>query len=103
MKIEWTDFAKNEIREIFQYYKLFTTDLIAKKIVKNITISAKKLIINPELGQIEEYLTHIETFRYIVESHFKIIYFIDHEQNKIFIIDIFDTRQNETKLTRNIL
>lgn len=43
----------------------------------------KKLVLNLELGQLEDYLKHIKPFHYLVECHFKVIYFIDFEQNVI--------------------
>jgi plasmid stabilization system protein ParE len=71
MNIDWSDFAKNQLKEIFEYYKKYSNVTIAKNIVKKITNSVKVLIINSELGQIEYYINHTKTFRYILEGHFK--------------------------------
>ena len=37
LKIYWTDFAKGELQEIFNYYKENTSITIAKKLVIGIT------------------------------------------------------------------
>ncbi len=58
---------------------------------------AESLILNPQKGQREEYLQHLqEDHRRIIEGHFKIIYKIIGES--IYITDFFDTRQDPEKI-----
>lgn len=55
------------------------------------------LVTNPQIGQYEEYLEHLEKgHRRLIEGNFKIIYRIDSEC--IYITDFFDTRQNPEKM-----
>ena len=51
----------------------------------------------PHIGQ-REYLTSNpdKAYRRIIESHFKIIYYI--QNDSIYITDIFDTRQDRDKM-----
>jgi hypothetical protein len=49
------------------------------------------------MGQKEKYLEHLgQSHRRIIEGHYKIIYRI--EEEVIYITDIFDTRQDRTKM-----
>ena len=58
---------------------------------------ADSLALNPNKGQREEYLQHLqEDHRRIIESHFKVIYKI--EEGAIYITDFFDSRQNPSKM-----
>ncbi len=58
---------------------------------------ADSLALNPQKGQREEYLQHLqEDHRRIIEGHFKIIYKIVGEF--IYITDFFDTRQDPEKI-----
>ncbi len=58
---------------------------------------AESLALNPNKGQLEEYLLHLqENHRRIIEGRFKIIYKIEGES--IFITDFFDTRQDPEKM-----
>jgi plasmid stabilization system protein ParE len=60
-----------------------------------------KLQKQPDIGQIEELLTdRIQNFRYLVHKNYKIIYWINIEQSRIEIVDVFDTRQNPVKVKR---
>ncbi|MDI9312553.1 MAG: hypothetical protein QM535_20245 [Limnohabitans sp.] len=43
LKIYWTDFAKGELRAIFNYYKEKASPNVAKKIALGITEEATKL------------------------------------------------------------
>jgi len=58
---------------------------------------ADSLALNPNKGQREEYLQHLqEDHRRIIENHFKIIYKIEGES--IYITDFFDSRQDSEKM-----
>jgi hypothetical protein len=42
-----------------------------------------------------------EKFGFMVYKNYKIIYWINEPENRIGIVDVFDTRQNSIKLKRN--
>ncbi|MDO5615595.1 MAG: type II toxin-antitoxin system RelE/ParE family toxin [Cruoricaptor ignavus] len=97
MEIIWTDFAIENLKEIFEYYSFKANKKVAHKIRKNIFESTKHLINHPKSGQIEHHLEKLkQNHRYIVSGNYKIIYLII--ENKIVITDIFDARQNPTKM-----
>ncbi len=92
LKIVWTDFSKNELIKIFDYYNENASIKIVKKLVDGITKRVKVLSEYPELGQKEFFLRNRkENFRYLIYKNFKIIYWINKNKNRIEIVDIFDT------------
>jgi toxin ParE1/3/4 len=97
MKIIWTDFATENLKNIFDYYSVNANKKIAHEIRKQILEATKQLKKNPEAGQKELYLESLgPVFRYLVASNYKIIYRFD--DNQIFINDVFDTRQDPIKI-----
>lgn len=69
----------------------------ATSIIDQLFDRADSLARNPQKGQREEYLQHVqEDHRRIIEGHFKIIYKIIGES--IYITDFFDTRQDPAKI-----
>ena len=102
LKIYWTDFAKNELQKIYTYYKDIANIKTAKKITIKITSKVEILIKQPNVGQFEQLLSnHKENFRYLVsEKNFKIIYWVNIEKGRIEIVDVFDTRQNPSKMIK---
>jgi len=97
MKIIWSDFSADMLAEIFNYYKENTSYAVAKKIKTNIFKATKQLIKYPASGQIEESLKHLrEEHRYLIENNYKIVY--KQVNEGVLITDIFDTRQDPTKI-----
>ena len=97
MEIIWTDFAINNLKEIFDYYSEIATKKVAHKIKKQILASTKQLVDYPESGQVEFNLQKLnQNHRYLVSGNYKIIYRINKDQ--VIISDVFDTRQEPTKM-----
>lgn len=101
LKIYWTDFSKNELRKIFDYYKEKASINIARKLVVGITKETLKLKKQPTIGQIEQYLENSsKEYRYLIHKNYKIIYWINDKNNTVEIFDVFDSRQSPVKLKR---
>ena len=101
LNIFWTQFAQDELEEIYKYYRRKAGVVVSKRIVKEIHNEAHILKKQPELGQIEELLKNRkEEFRYLVHKNYKLIYWVNIEKNQVEIIDVFDTRQNPPKIKR---
>ncbi len=102
LKIHWTDFAENELHNIFDHYKENAGLRIARKIISDIVESTFILSTQPYMGTKELFLEDREQeFRYLIHKNYKIIYWHNQEKYRIDIVDIFDTRQNPLKLRRN--
>ncbi len=63
-------------------------------------INSPKILINtPYIGQVEDLLKEREIqYRYLVVNNYKLIYSVDDANWYIKIADVFDTRQNPTKI-----
>ncbi|WP_127845304.1 type II toxin-antitoxin system RelE/ParE family toxin [Psychroflexus aestuariivivens] len=101
LKIYWTDFAKTELKKIFKHLKENASLRVAKNENKKIVQSTLRLINQPEIGQIEPMLFEREIeFRYLLHQTYKILYWINSEQNRVEIMDIFETHQQPEKINR---
>ncbi len=96
----WDANASKDIENIWEYISLDSKGA-ARKVVNNIRDCSKSLKLNPYIGQEEELLKKFRLgHRYLVYSHYKIIYRVI--EDKVFVIAIFDTRQNPLKLKKII-
>ena len=99
--VHWTDFAKSELRNIFNYHQEKVSLKIARQIIKQIVEKTKELSIFPEIGANEELLKdRPQNFRYLISTNYKVIYWLNKSKNRVEIMDVFDTRQNPIKITR---
>ncbi len=102
LEIFWTQFAEDELYKIFKHYLKKAGYRTAKKLADGIYEEPLKLTNQPEIGQVEEYLKNRKVeFRYILyKKNYKIIYWINREENRIEINDVFDVRQYPLKIKR---
>ncbi|SDB97233.1 type II toxin-antitoxin system RelE/ParE family toxin [Williamwhitmania taraxaci] len=97
MKIIWSDFAAETLKDIYDYYKEAANEIVARKIKGDIFSTTAQLINHPESGQIEDTLLQLnERHRYLVSNNFKIVY--KKIEEGVLITDIFDTRQHPTSI-----
>lgn len=97
MKVVWTDFAIENLKDIFDYYANKANKKVAHKIRRQILKSSTQLIKYPNSGSIETNLLVLNNnHRYLVSGNYKLIYKI--VGNEIVINDVFDTRQNPSKM-----
>ena len=101
-EIIWSDFAESQLDKIYEYYVENVNIKVARNILSGILKAPDKLIENVEICQIEDLLIdREEQYRYIVYNNYKIIYSVNQKKKLIKIADVFDTRQNPTKMQRN--
>lgn len=97
ISIEWSDLAKSQLKNIYEYYLSIAGERIAKRLISNIVSRVDVLYSNPYSGRKEELLLeHSQGYRYLVVGNYKIVYWID--SNKAFIASVFDCRQNPNKI-----
>jgi plasmid stabilization system protein ParE len=100
-KIFWTDFAINQLKDIFDYHLIKASPNIAQRLVQKILDATIILENNPKSGRKEDLLVdRHQEFRFIIVKTYKIIYWIDNEFNIINIATVFDTRQNPKKISK---
>jgi plasmid stabilization system protein ParE len=101
-EIIWSNFAENQLDEIFEYYVEKVNLKVAKNLLQKLLAEPNRILNNPEMFQIEDLLIDREnTYRYLICKNYKIIYSVDQKLKLIKIVDVFDTRQNPTKIKRN--
>lgn len=97
MKVEFTNFAKAELQNIYDYYSSVASDEIALKIIDRILDEVENLERLPNLGSKEPVLEELKkSHRYIVCGNYKIIFYSTSKM--VFVTDIFDCRQNPEKM-----
>lgn len=102
LEVYWTEFSEMQLEEIFNYYLKNASQKIAKKITDGIYNETLKLKYQPEIGQEEDLLkSRKQKFRYLVFKNYKIIYWINKNESRIEINDVFDTRQYPNKIKRS--
>jgi plasmid stabilization system protein ParE len=97
MKVLWSEFASETLRNIYVYYKEAAGENTADRIKRAIFLATKQLARYPESGQIEENLKILgEDHRYLIKGNHKIIY--KPVKEGVLITDVFDTRQDPKKM-----
>ncbi|GEN76259.1 type II toxin-antitoxin system RelE/ParE family toxin [Chryseobacterium hagamense] len=74
MKVFWTNFAKDQLKNIFDYYKIKANQRIARDLVAGIVEKTKTLEFQKEAGQREELLSsRKENFRYLIYKNYLLV------------------------------
>lgn len=95
-KVELTDFAKENLRNIYEYYKIVASTVVAQKVKQQIIDAIKTLKIEEVEWQEDEFLKPLnKNHRRLVTGNYKIIYYL--VDNAVFVTDIFDARQDPIK------
>jgi plasmid stabilization system protein ParE len=93
MQLIWTEIAIKSLNDIFYFYDKFAGKKVAKSMVTNIINCSKTLKKHPFSGIEEPALAELnQGHRFLICGYYKVFYII--EGKKIFITDVFDTRQN---------
>jgi toxin ParE1/3/4 len=99
--VVWSEFAESQLDEIFEYYNTRASYKIAKELVEGIINRTNILENNPFAGPVEELLINrTEEYHYLVCGNYKVIHSVDKTNNLVKIADVFDSRQNPTKIGR---
>ena len=100
LNVFWTRLAENKLEDIYQYYRKKAGVKIAKNLIIGIIDSTSDLKISPFIGQVEpELINRPQDFRYLVFKNYKVIYWINESKRTIEIANVFDCRQNPTKIS----
>lgn len=93
IRILWDNQAKADLKLIFDFLRLKSPQG-AKNVITDIVTQSKNIHFT-EQYQVDEFLG--EPYRRMIVRNYKIIYKI-HSENEIRILQIFDTRQNQSRL-----
>ena len=99
LTVYWTQLAENKLEDIFNYYKTTANSQIARKLIHEIVSKTEGLEEHPRMGQKEGLLAgRSQDFRYLVCKNYKIIYWINEQENRVDIANVFDCRQSPDKI-----
>ena len=93
LKVIWTAKSLRALQDIYNFYSL-KSEAAATSVINDI-IEIAESITFPEQYQKDEILPE---YRRMIVRHYKILYRT--EKNAIYILTIFDTRQNPIKLRK---
>jgi len=81
MRIIWTRFAIDSLKDIYTFYLEIAGAGIASRMRMGIVSEAKKIVFYPYSGQKQESLSSFQKeHRYFLKGHFKIIYRISNNE-----------------------
>lgn len=103
MKIDWSQTARQRMRDIRTYYKTKSAKA-STEILIDIKTAVESLRKFPQMGSIEPLLSDLPiSFRYlVVRGNYKIVYYIDDVNEKVNIVTIWDCRQSEKKMKSEV-
>lgn len=98
----WSPLAKEQIADIFYYYKCEFGISTARKVKKAIQDCGKKLKLNPFMGCIESEVvgrSHVY-YSYVEHQNHKIVYYM--EDDTLYIADIWPCLMSTDNLRRRL-
>lgn len=101
-KLIWSPLAKEQIADIFYYYKQEFGILTARKVKKAIQDCGVKLKRNPTIGRVEteaEGRSHVY-YSYVEHKNHKIVYYV--EGDTLYIADIWPCLMDTENLKRRL-
>ena len=96
LSVEWTDTARFDLEEIFDFAVLSSTEF-AFRLINSIVSREEQLKTHPHSGKIEPEISNDNViYRSLIEGNFKIVYrALD---SKVFVHRVFDVRQNPNRM-----
>jgi toxin YoeB len=92
-RLEWSDLAKAEVREIYNYWRKRTLSYsYSRKLRVRFVNASKSILQRPFQGT----LSSTENVRYVIIGAYKMFYLVNNF--KIVILSVFDTRQDPDKI-----
>jgi plasmid stabilization system protein ParE len=95
--------AIERLDEIYNYIRL-CSELAAARIYNDILDEIAKLKLFPRMAPVEPILANCgKIFRsLVVMKHYKVVYYIEDEEDTIYIATVWDCRQNPDNLEKEI-
>lgn len=98
MKVIVSDSAKEDLKNIYDYYSRKASNKVAKSVTKKIIIEIKSLPLFHNKFQDEEFLSKLNLgYKRCIVGNYKVIYRCV-DINTINVTSIFDTRQDPSKI-----
>ena len=102
MQVRWLADALNDLDEVISYCAEQYGQDVALRFYECIEQNTVRLSQNPRLGPLEPLLSHLSAeYRYVVEGHYKEIYFI--KSDVVYIAALWDCRQEPAMMERKVI
>lgn len=100
LTVFWTQFAEDKLDDLIAYYSSVAGFQMARELAIAIVNRSLLLERNPFIGSKEPLLSNFEDdLRYLVFKNYKIIYRVKLDKKMIEVVNLFDCRQNPTKIS----
>jgi len=97
-KVVITQFALFQIKSIYDYHSIYVSLKTAKKIKSEIIASIKMLKNKEVEWQEDEFLGYLnKNHKRLICGNYKIIYYYMVDENRVYVADVFDSRQEPVK------
>lgn len=93
-KIIWTDEAKNDLKDIYDFIKNKSSQG-AKNVISDIRTATKSVHFSNQ----NENEWYNSKYKKIIVRNYKILYQTNEQKKELIIFAVFDTRQNPDKLS----
>lgn len=102
MRVVWTEFAKGQLRQTAKYINDSFGVNVKSNFLQEIRSANKLLAENPYAGKYEPLLTGrtVKYRSYVANRYNKIVYRVDN--NRVEVVAFWDTRQEPTRLAKQI-
>ena len=98
-----SDFAEQQLDDIFEYYLNKASYSVASKRLVGILNAPQSLVRSPFIGQEEEWLKDRQIkYSYLLFKNYKLIYSVDLDSRDIKIADVFCTRINSSEMGKGL-
>lgn len=101
MQIKWTKHALSRLDRSLNYCHREFGENVATKFYNKVKNYVSLLADNPRLGKIEPLLISKHSHEYrslVIHPHFRLVYYINKEKERIVITNLWDVRQEPSKL-----
>lgn len=96
MRVIWSPDAEKELDNVIQYCLITFGYHMATKAYRQMKHYDVLLADNPLMGKVESLLERYpQSFRSIVvHEHYKLVYYIDKNEDTVYVVDIWNTRRD---------
>jgi plasmid stabilization system protein ParE len=104
-KVELTDTAKQDLREIALYIAEESKELeIAKRFVNELREETRRLALFPNAGALpKDRILKSLGYRYLVHKEYLIFYLVDEAQKKVFVMAIFNGKKDYMRAMKKFI
>lgn len=102
MRILWTTKANLRLTNILTYCFTEFGTTVALQFKEGIDNGMRLLSCHPYIGKIEDLYYESHKVRSLLEGYYKILYYVDDTKEIIYILSLFDCRQDPSRMEEEV-